>query len=116
MNGFHGGLLQREILELRVGDINLNQRDIHVRQSKSDYDRHIPMNDSLHAVLKTLTPHPDSDLYFSYDDGKPLKRKGWVRNQLEKAVKNASILDFRFHDLPHCFASHFIMQGDDIAQ
>ena len=39
---------------------------------------------------------------------------GLYRNFFEKAVKDAGITDFCFHDLRHTFASDLVMKGVDI--
>ena len=46
--------------------------------------------------------------------GRPLIRLGWLRHEFLKAVRAAGIIDFRFHDLRHTFASHIAMKGGDI--
>ena len=38
-----------------------------------------------------------------------------MANEFENAMKNAEIMDFRFHDLGHTFASYFIMQEGDLS-
>jgi len=42
------------------------------------------------------------------------ERYGNVRKAFEGARKRAGIVDFRFHDLRHTFASHLIMAGVDL--
>ena len=37
-----------------------------------------------------------------------------VQRQFGKAVKKASVHNFRFHDLRHTFASHLVMSGVDL--
>jgi len=37
-----------------------------------------------------------------------------IRTAFETALQRAGILDFRFHDLRHTFASHFVMNGGDM--
>lgn len=39
---------------------------------------------------------------------------GNVRKAFEGARKRAGIVDFRFHDLRHTFASHLVMAGVDL--
>jgi integrase len=50
---------------------------------------------------------------FTYEVGKetPVVSMKRVDRSFAAALKRAGIEDFRFHDLRHTFASHFIMRG-----
>ena len=37
-----------------------------------------------------------------------------IKRAFEKAVKDAGLIDFTFHDLRHDFASSLVMAGEDI--
>jgi site-specific recombinase XerD len=44
-------------------------------------------------------------------DGRPYDR---IDNGFRRVCKRAEIVDFRFHDLRHTFASHLIMRGANL--
>ena len=53
----------------------------------------------------------DSELVFSHSDGSPIKcfnRAWWA------ALEVASIKDFHFHDLRHCFCSSILLSGGSL--
>ncbi len=54
---------------------------------------------------------PDSPWVFCKKNG---ERYGNIRKAFEGARKRAGIVDFRFHDLRHTFASHLVMAGVDL--
>ena len=51
-----------------------------------------------------------SQYVFTYK-GKRVKN---IKKAFKTALKNAGIIDFRFHDLRHTFASQVIMRGGDL--
>ncbi len=59
-------------------------------------------------VIKRL---PDSPWFFCKKNG---ERYGNVRKAFEGTRKRPGIVDFRFHDLRHTFASHLVMAGVDL--
>ena len=50
----------------------------------------------------------ESPYVFCGQEGQPYQR---VVKGFRQACRRAGIIDFRFHDLRHTFASHLIMQG-----
>ena len=73
--------------------------------------RELPMNDIVHRALLAVRKKADSPWVFCKRNG---ERYGNVRKAFETARKRAGIVDFRFHDLRHTFASHLVMAGIDL--
>ena len=103
------GMRISEILRLKWEDIDFKQGIIFVRDSKNGEMKEIPINDQLMFTLKS--PKFKSPYVFAQEDGRP---RFSVRTAFENAVKRAKIMDFRFHDLRHTFASHLVMSGVDL--
>ncbi|MFC1817127.1 site-specific integrase [Thermodesulfobacteriota bacterium] len=69
----------------------------------------MPVNDALERMFKEIRKkqHLTSEHVFTYQG----KRVDSVKTGFNAAVKKAGIVDFRFHDLRHTFASQLIMKG-----
>jgi integrase len=76
--------------------------------------RFIPMNAVVRGHLMELKETSLSEYVFIDDYGRPFDVNHIYRD-LEKSLKKAKIKEhFRFHDLRHTFASHFMMNGGNI--
>jgi integrase len=76
--------------------------------------RFIPMNAVVRGHLLELKESSLSDYVFVDNNGAPFDVNHLYR-EFEKALNNAQIKEhFRFHDLRHTFASHFMMNGGNI--
>ena len=62
-------------------------------------------------MLTELREKNKGEYLFPGEDGKPYKN---IKKSFKNAVKKAGIINFRFHDLRHTFASHLVMAGVDI--
>ena len=100
------GMRRGEIVNLRWEHIDLVNGVIHVLQTKSGEPREIPIAPKLSALFDTIRKG---------DSGKVFALATRVLNtRFSKALKLAGIENFRFHDLRHTFASHFIMRTNDL--
>ena len=108
------GLRRGEILQLRWADVDLLRRELIVRgdNAKSGKTRHIPLN---HEALTTLqqwrSDSRSTEWVFAGKDG---KRMWAVKASWKRVLLSAAIVDFRWHDLRHHFASRLVMNGVDL--
>lgn len=113
----HAGMRKGEILTLRWKQLNWEKARIELEKTKNGDPRRVPM-DSI--VAHELAEHrrrikDDQDLVFpSFDrDGKVVPLAD-VKVSFGIALRDAGITDFRFHDLRHTFASHYVMSGGNL--
>jgi integrase len=112
----HTGMRKGEILGLRWINVNWERRTLLLEGTKNGESRRVPMDSIL---VRELSEHrtriKDSELVFpSYDlDGDEVPLAD-VKNSFGRALKDASISNFRFHDLRHTFASHYMMSGGQL--
>lgn len=110
------GLRRGELLKLKWENVHFDQRNLTViaETSKTGKTRHIPLNDEAVGVLKQWKEQPGvkSPYYvFAGLDGLPLKA---MRTSWEGVLDEAEIVNFRWHDLRHTFASKLVMAGVDL--
>ena len=105
------GMRKGEILGLKWHDIDFRRNIIYLLNTKSGEKREIPVNEMVKTALIRVRKHPDSAYVFCNKEGRPY---GNVRTSFFTAMKKAGIMNFRFHDLRHTFASHLVMAGVDL--
>jgi len=105
------GLRAGELRNLEWRDIDLQRGWITLRETKNGERRGVPL---VGKALELVTQHGkgrrlDSPLLFpgKAHSGKPMD----LRAPWEKALKQAGIDDFRFHDLRHSAAAYLAMNG-----
>ena len=104
------GMRRGELFDLKWFDVDFNRRIVHVRQSKSGRPRVIPLNSTAQTLLKGL---PKTSEYVFPCPKNEKRRVNDVGRQFERAVKNAKIADFHFHDLRHTAATRMADAGAD---
>lgn len=102
------GLRRGELFNLRWPDVNLDTAMLTVegQTSKTEETRHIPLNVTALTALKDWRSQSTGNGYiFPGEDG---ERMTSIRTSWEKLLVDAEIVDFRWHDLRHTFASRLV--------
>ena len=105
------GMRKGEILGLKWRDIDYKRGIIYLLDTKNNDKREVPMSSFVKRALVRVPKHPDSPYIFCNKAGKPYKD---IRKSFFTSLKKASIINFRFHDLRHTFASQLVMSGVDL--
>jgi integrase len=122
-----------EILGLKWAQIR--NGFIYLQKTKTDEPRQIPINDALESLFRDIrkTQQPGTEHVFTFSlknkwkgpettsslkvinfvAGNPVQG---VKSAFKAALTRAGIVNFRFHDLRHTFASHMIMRGASLKE
>ncbi len=108
------GMRRGELLSLKWSHIAGGF--IYLHETKTDEARQIPITKDLEIVFKQIRQRQwkkglKTEYVFCDDQRRPFKR---VQRSFKSACKRTGIKDFRFHDLRHTFASHYVMRGGSI--
>ena len=113
---YSAGLRSSEVINLKIADIDFERRSIHIRRSKYNKDRLVPLSEYMaHGLKQYLTlERPLTWLFNGKTLGSPYSAKAisWV---MREAVKAAGIAkDVTVHTLRHSYATHLIEDGLNI--
>jgi len=109
------GMRQGELMGLKWKDINLKDRYLILDKTKNGERRRVPL--AGHAleqlIIHSKVRRLDTELLFpSKNPDKPID----LRKPFANALKQAEIMDFKWHDLRHCTASYLAMNGASLAE
>lgn len=110
------GLRNFELCNLKVTDVDLNRKMLHVRKGKGRKDRYIPLCDMLVRGIKTYLQSecPTDYLINSNKGGGAYTPRGvqWVLRQVRKDSGIGK--QVTAHCLRHSYATHLLEMGMDI--
>lgn len=109
--GYWSGWRKSEILNLKWSDLDLQNGFVTVRSSKIGESRRIRLHPELIRILKEHPHRLKSE--FVVPNPQTGKRLDNIKSAWNKAIIQAGIKDFRFHDLRHTFISNMSMSGAD---
>jgi integrase len=102
----HTGMRRGELLGLRWENLDLEHRIIYILESKGGKPREIPLTRRLTEALASLGPKSHGKVF--------AVSLSTLRRRFSEALAEAGITGFRFHDLRHTFASHYVMSTGDL--
>lgn len=105
----HTGMRRGEIFNLKWFDVDFNRGLIQVRESKSGKKRFIPINATVKKLLNNLKRKNE----FVFPSPKTGGKLDNIKRSFGRAVKDAKLEDFRFHDLRHTAATRMADLGAD---
>ncbi len=113
---YSAGLRSKELINLKLSDIDYERKTIHIRQSKYKKDRIVPLSKYIAKGLKKYisVEHPHEWLFNGKEaDGKySPKGLSWVmRETLKKTNIQKKV---NLHSLRHSYATHLLEQGVNI--
>ncbi len=113
---YSSGLRVSEVVRLRVEDVDVERRLLHVRQAKGRKDRITLLSPAALKVLRAYASleRPREWLFPGGRSGRHLTTRS-VQKIVEKARRSAGISRrFSTHALRHSFATHLLEAGTDL--
>jgi site-specific recombinase XerD len=113
---YSAGLRAREASRLHLKDIDSGRMMIHIRQSKYNKDRYVPLSPMILEGLRKYyyACQPVEYLFNGNAPGTPLSVRG-MQWALREAVKKCKLQKgISLHTLRHSYATHLLEYGMDI--
>jgi site-specific recombinase XerD len=113
---YSAGLRAGEVSRLRIADIDSGRMMIHIRQSKFNKDRYVPLSPLILQGLRKYyyACQPVEYLFNGNTAGTPLTVRG-MQWALREAVKKSKLQKgISLHTLRHSYATHLLEMGMDI--
>jgi integrase len=111
----YSGPRRGELLKLRWSNVDFDLNAINFTQTKTDKDRSVPMEPIVREALSELYDRA-SDAEYVFTNPDTGTRYTDVKKSFSAACREASITDFRFHDLRHTFGTRLADAGVDVVK
>jgi integrase len=109
------GFRQSEILDLKWSQVDMDRQTITIFEQKNRCVDTLPLNETVLQLLRERQSTPyNSDGYVFPNTLNQRKENRVLLTAFSKALKRAGVINFRFHDLRHTFATRLVQNGVDI--
>ena len=107
------GMRFGEIANLRWSDVDFEQRQVFLRETKNGDSRVVPIISEMEKVFRECQTYNSERKGYIFPARRLGAHKpvGGIRYAFVNAAQEAGISDFRFHDLRHTACSHMAMNG-----
>lgn len=108
------GFRKQDILTIHANELHFDSVPPMLIKDKIQTTKYAPTVSLPHELvpyLRNIIAKNDKWLFLNERTGRPLTdiKKSWKR-----ALRDAQISDFRFHDLRHCFATYVLMRSNNL--
>lgn len=113
---YSGGLRSKELRNLKIEDVDVHRLRIHIRQTKYNKDRYVPLSSLLvKGIDKYISAYrPKSYLFNGKEIGSQLSARG-VQWAMKEALKRSGLKkQATVHSLRHSYATHLLEYGMDV--
>ncbi len=109
------GLRVGELIDLRLSDLDLSRKTLHLKQAKGKKDRITILSQQLIPVIERYLKKYRPNYWFLEGPGRKRYSASSIRQSLRASVERAGIKKkVTPHTLRHSFATHLHEQGTDI--
>jgi integrase/recombinase XerD len=113
---YAGGLRMNELRLLKISDVDLDRKQIHIKMGKGKKDRYVVLSEFIssrfHHYLQEVKPQVY--LFEGQTPGEPMGERS-IQYVINEALQKTEIKkDVSMHTLRHSFATHLLEDGLDI--
>lgn len=110
------GMRQMELMNLTWPDVDLKDRYIILHETKNGQRRRVPITSHAYDLLKAHNKVRQINTQLLFPSKRYPDRPFLLRLPFERAIEQAGIDDFKWHDLRHCTASYLAMNGASLPE
>lgn len=113
---YSAGLRMNELRLIKIADVDMHRKQIHVRQGKGKKDRYVVLSSFIINKLPLYLndQKPKTYLFEGLTPGQPMGERS-IQYVINEAMKRTDIKkDVSMHTLRHSFATHLLEDGVDI--
>ena len=113
---YAGGLRMNELRLLKIADVDLNRKQVHIRMGKGKKDRYVVLSNLLAQKFQQYLTEikPKVYLFEGQTPGEPMGERS-IQYVINEALQKTTIKkEVSMHTLRHSFATHLLEDGIDI--